>query len=286
MNFRKLTTGTYIIIGIITVLILLVGVPAFVNYLMSVHVVRVYGDTPAWIGFLGTYIGSILSGAITLIGVLLTLKHSEKLNKTTLDLTREETRRNMLPKMIMHAEETLDLIDEFLDTVHELERADKSDINKNLFERSHKLFKVDSDFLLTYTQSFLTLEEKFNKNKKLIRNHMVQINEYAYERFRRFEENFKEIHETRIEPIENELLEFQGHIVTKYRDAYDDVITNLELPLNSIMLDQEDLHLLDKILRKLITAEKKYINDLNDIHFELQDRLNEMLLQFSEQFSL
>ncbi|MGF9738581.1 hypothetical protein ABEX38_14275 [Priestia megaterium] len=285
MNFKNLTTGTYIIIGIITILILLVGVPAFVNYLMGVHTVKVYGDAPAWIGFLGTYIGSILSGAITLIGVLLTLKHSEKESKKAVVLAKAETRRAKLPTMIAHTEECIDIVYEFVEKIQEFEKVDISDLVKKPSERRNKFFTVDGDFLLTTTEKFVSLENEFHKNKKLIRNHMVQIDEYAYQCYRRFEEEFRELYEYRIEPIENELIEFQGHIVSKYMNEYGDIITNMEVRLNSIVLEREDLLRFESILRKLKTAENKYITDLNDIHFELDNRLNQILLRFSDEFS-
>lgn len=277
----KFSNKTYIISAII-----LIVIPIVVNELMSFHIVKVYGDTNAWVGFLGSYFGSIISGAITLIGVLLTLQHSEKESKKALDLAKKEARRNQLPIMITHAEEALDIIDGFLTKVHEFQRIDKSDFNKSSFERAFKLFKVDADFLLAKTTDYITINDEFNRNKKLIRNHMVQIDEHAYQCFRRFEVNSKEIYDSLIEPIEDDLLEFQGHIVTKYRETHDAIITNMELPLNTIRLDQEDLHLLDKILRKLLIAEKKYIDDLNNTHFELQDSLNMMLLRFSDEFSV
>ncbi|MBD8848410.1 hypothetical protein [Priestia megaterium] len=281
MQSIKFSKKTYIISAI-----LLIIIPIVVNELMSFHVVKVYGDTNAWIGFLGSYFGSIISGVITLIGVLLTLQFSQKESKKALDLTRKEARRNQLPAMIARTQECLDIIDEVLPKIYDLEKADIEELKKRPHHRSLRLFIVDDEYMLQKTETCEVFEKEMKEARKLLRNHMVQIDENAYKCFRRFEQEFTASYHMYIKEIENELMQFQGDVVTKYMYKYAHIIHNLEHKLNTIPLNKDDVLRLEKILRKLQTNEPKYISNFSEIYDILENDLNKMLIRFSEEFSV
>jgi len=118
-------------------IILLFLIPIVVNQLMSFNIAKVYGDTNSWIGFFGSYIGSIVSGLITFVGVLLTIK-----------FTREESRREKLPEKINNIEECLDYIEDKLNEIEILTRVDMEEaLCKRSFERTTKLFTIDDNYV-------------------------------------------------------------------------------------------------------------------------------------------
>jgi hypothetical protein len=71
----------YFIAGIMAVLII---VPLIVNGLMFIDGGNVAGDQKTWIGFLGSFIGAIVgglvSGALTLVGVILTINRQRDID--------------------------------------------------------------------------------------------------------------------------------------------------------------------------------------------------------------
>lgn len=84
--------------------ILMILIPIITNYLMFVGDFKVAGDNKTWIGYLGSFwgaiIGGIISGALTLIGVNITIK--SQLNK--------EFQENM-PQQLMNLEDIILFVD-------------------------------------------------------------------------------------------------------------------------------------------------------------------------------
>lgn len=122
--------NTILIISCIIVLL----IPAGVNFLMSFKVVKVYGDTNAWIGFLGSYIGSV----VTLLGVLLTIR-----------FTKNQARQEKLPEKITNVEECLDFVESILAEIDVLTRRDVQEtLNKAPYERKYYLFNINDNYQL------------------------------------------------------------------------------------------------------------------------------------------
>ncbi|MEK4752286.1 hypothetical protein MKX72_07315 [Priestia sp. FSL R5-0597] len=280
MDFKNLSKRTYIILGILTLLILLVGVPAFVNYLMSVHIVKVYGDVPAWIGFLGTYIGSILSGAITLIGVILTLKHSERQSKIAGALAKTEARRDSLPIMISHAEESLDIIRECLQHINVLERIKNH--NPHVF-----LFILDDCYNFLQTEESKEFHTRLAESNKIMRNHMLKIDKDAYQLFRDFENKLGGCYEDNIDPLHINATFLQVDLWDKHLEKEENIGKPRDFALlSTISLDSEEIIRLKKLRDDIINNERIYLYQYYDIYKELQRSLEEMLLRFSEEFSM
>lgn len=63
-------------------IILMILIPIITNYLMFIGDFKVAGDVDTWIGYLGSFwgaiIGGTISGAITLVGVRLTIKNQDR----------------------------------------------------------------------------------------------------------------------------------------------------------------------------------------------------------------
>lgn len=282
MNFKKLTTGTYIIIGIVTTLVTLVGVPAFVNYLMSVHVVKIYGDAPAWIGFLGTYIGSILSGAITLAGVFLTIKHSEKVSQNALKSAEKDARQDKLPTMIFHSEECIDYISACLENIRELRDVNIEELGMFSHERKLTLYIIDHNYNLVKTQEM----QKYSKETfKVIRKHMIKIDANAYKHFRNFEHQFHLKFEEHLRVITLFIESFQNEILEKYMETHAEIITDRHSKLTDIELDKEDAQHLKDLKSDLYQKEKDFIRDLYFIYEDFHEHVIDLHLSFVEEFS-
>ncbi|MBU8732343.1 hypothetical protein [Cytobacillus oceanisediminis] len=92
--------------------ILMMIFPIITNGLMFVGDFKVAGDTKTWIGYLGSFwgaiIGGIVSGAITLMGVRLTIENQDR--KEFIDLYPE--RKMILDSYITKIESTLKYLDE------------------------------------------------------------------------------------------------------------------------------------------------------------------------------
>jgi hypothetical protein len=85
----------YFVLGVI-VLIVSIVVPVITNYLMFVGNFKVAGDEKTWIGYLGSFWGSVISGALTLIGVGFTINSSYEGIKLTLKAQKEAQERQIM----------------------------------------------------------------------------------------------------------------------------------------------------------------------------------------------
>lgn len=75
MNWVKRHKTFCVCIG----LLICVGIPSVINIIMSFNIIPSIGTENAeWLGFWGSFLGGIIGGLATLIGVLLTLKKMEK----------------------------------------------------------------------------------------------------------------------------------------------------------------------------------------------------------------
>ena len=268
---RLKSSRLYIIITILFITLLIV-IPTVVNHLMSFKVIKVYGDTNTWIAFLGSYIGSIISGLITFLGVLLTL-----------EFTKKESRRDKLPEKINNIEECLDYIEERLAELEMLTRIDMEEIlSISTHERNLKLFDIDGNFILknkTVTNN-LTKE-----HVKIIRNYTVQIDTKAYEYFLNFNKTLAKAYLKFIIPIDDKLSSFQTNVIDTYKDTDIMIIIGNENTLDEIELNADDKTALNEIKSELYRTEPDYINDMQNAYMYLRRKLRFLLLDLTKEFS-
>ncbi|MFU2014795.1 hypothetical protein ACM6Q7_06915 [Peribacillus butanolivorans] len=190
-----------LIITILTI-IAIFAIPIGVNALMGRHFEgkTVYGNASTWIAFFGSYLGSILSGVITLVGVLLTIRYTQKQSllslsreeeqhKENMRFVQEENRREKLPEIINNIEECIDFVEEALEELEFLSRGDFEEIlNVTRAEKKLKVFYINDAYHLAKTDKLVDLTKNYLKT---IRNYTVKAATPAYEVFLRFSSYLK-----------------------------------------------------------------------------------------------
>ncbi|MDR4928916.1 hypothetical protein [Peribacillus simplex] len=260
-DYKKILRNTIIITSSTFVLIL---IPYLVNKLMGFNVTKVYGKTDTWIGFLGSYIGSVISGFVTLFGVMLSLK-----------FTKYEAMKDKLPEKIEHLEECIDFIDESIDRLSVLERVDVlSEIAKPIHLRPTKLYHLDPNYNLTPKKNpniDTTIDEYLKSSKKTIRKHLIKVNAEAHVRQNQFSHRLKKHYDVIMNPIEQRVENFQSIIIDAYKETHADEITTGYL----VRIDLNDEHstMLNTIIRDIHLAELKYLGSIIEIHDGLKDDL-------------
>lgn len=234
---------------------------------MGFNVTKVYGKTDTWIGFLGSYIGSIISGFVTLFGVMLSLK-----------FTKYEAMKDKLPEKIEHLEECIDFIDENIDRLSVLERVDVSEMARPLHWRTTKLYHLDHNYNFTPKKNQnidTTIGEYLKSSEKTIRKHLIKVNAEAHVRHKQFSRRLKRHYDISINPIEQRVENFQSTIMDEYMKTHADVITNGYL----VRIDLTDEHrtMLDIIIRDLHLAELKYLDSVIDTYDDFKDDLLDIL---------
>jgi hypothetical protein len=266
---RSKQSKRYLYLCIIVLFIILIFIiPFIVNWLMSFSVVKVYGDTNSWIGFLGTYIGSIISGLITFLGVLLTL-----------EFTKKESRRDKLPEKIHNIEECLDFIEDVLGELEVLSRGDFEEIlSKFSWERKYKLFEIDENYILRKKDIMNRLDTEYVKK---IRNYLVKVNSKSYASFKQFSNRLEGEYITHIKPIDDKLDAFQMEIIDVYQET--DTATIISGNLNEIDLLEDHKQMIKEISSNLYYKEQEYIFALANTYRELKNELLEILFELTKE---
>lgn len=167
---------------------ILIIIPIVVNALMFIPVGKAVSTNNVWIGFFGSYIGSILSGLFTLFGVMLTIK----------DLKMREL-EDKLPKQLVAIDDLIAFINQQYGAFLNL-----SDLKKRDFYIRQRL-----DFTLegpNDSEGLLKLASEVNLNTyKIVRE--------LYDSFSNFER-----------PIGGELVEYNiSDIKTIYTECIEDL---------------------------------------------------------------
>lgn len=155
--FKKLFF--YILIGMACTMIIF---PIVTNYLMFFNIFPVAEDEKTWIGYLGSFwgaiIGGVISGAITLIGVRMTIQNQKN----------EEFIR-IYPQMMLLGDGITDSLKHFLEEINE--------VGQNTFDIVHIVRKYKS-----LSDEHLRNSTKINgfvyENYKHIHGHFYYFDKY------------------------------------------------------------------------------------------------------------
>lgn len=282
-------------------LVIAIIIPFGVNLLMKPQV-GAAGQTDTWISFFGSYIGSILSGLLTLIGVLLTINYTDRQNKIKqertdesnirqLNFTREEnekmlrearkeTRRNKLPEMIYHLEEAIDLVKEqmnILDTWH------KQDIKilKKEYGRETSFIFIDKTYDLGLSGRYL---EMTSLKPKKIRNLAVKADTPAYEAFIQFSHEIEKGYPSNVKKIASELAEFRRSFVrSRYNKLHEHLQPDRDWTVFS--LEGEEKRRLEELNREIFMKDQEYSLHLIVLYTTLHESLIKQLSNLAKEFS-
>lgn len=239
---------------------------------MGFHINKIYGDTNTWISFLGTYIGSIISGVITFIGVMLTIQ-----------FTRNENRRDKLPEKITNLEVCIDFVEECLDEIGVLKNVDIEELfYKGSHDRKLLLFDIDDNYILIRKENHKNLTRDYLKK---IRNLTVLADTEAYWFYTNCKNEIHEAFINHIDSIESRLQAFQVSLIDNYLEDYDEIIISNNGRLTEIPLSSEDMILLNSIKSQLYRGEQKYIFELELAYGELLTGLNGVLYELTYELS-
>lgn len=102
--------------------ILVVGIPIAIDWLIIGNSVPSNISNSAWVGFLGSYLGAIIGGAVSLTGIILTIRFTRLQLNAEKEQYAEQKRLNNLPALDCQisdvgGEETDDCIDLNLDSL-------------------------------------------------------------------------------------------------------------------------------------------------------------------------
>lgn len=155
------------------VIIILIIFPIITNALMFIKTYEVAGDSNTWIGFLGSFggaiIGGVISGAITLVGVRLTIEHAEK------NRMLEE-----YPKKINSIEKLIQSLEDILEEIEGIMVVEEEQYKEKNKARELQLFVIDDNLDIYPTERYKELTTKFLfKIKEMI----LDINTQWYKDF-------------------------------------------------------------------------------------------------------
>ena len=273
--------------------LLLILLPVLVNVLMSFSISNVYGETSTWITFFGSYIGSVLSGLLTLSGVFLTIRYTQELNKEniaftqqenreSIRFTQQENRRNKLPEMIYNLEECLDFLEERREELDKLKERSVEEVILDLHERELKLFYLNDNYQVQKS----TIAIRFIKEYvKQIRNYTVKVDTPAYESFLKFKESIALAYSKEVSPVESEFESFRQGLYIDYEITHSHILWTDNSKFTDIELSSSDTTALIIMKTNLFGAEYTYLRLLVDSYKELEEELSILLLDLTKEFS-
>lgn len=262
------------------------------------------GQPDTWITFFGSYVGSILSGLLTLIGVLLTInytveqnkinqKHADEANLRQLDFTREEnkkileenqreSRRNKLPEMIYNLEECLDFFDTCLETLNEL-------IQIDLYELAHApphkwslyMFEIDDNYKIIGNYKYRQATKEW---LKAIRNLSVKADTPAYEAFLDLQSMVQEAHNRNISPLLKKFDLFRSELIEVYGEKYPTVISK-DFKLSYLELNNKHRIELRDLKVELNRQEGLYMSGMLSAYAKIQEKMQQQLYDLIKEFS-
>jgi hypothetical protein len=192
----------------------------------------------ALIGFIGAIIGGVISGAITLMGVRLTIDHAEKIrkqdaypkkinnlekliNKLESNLKEIETFLRLRPPFELNNNEDLRLF--FIDGNLNIQPTEKYHdiVDKFLYELKEIILEIDSKWYKDY----FVLREKINQARREFQYNEQLINlwEYAQDYFM---EHF--------EPLTDWKDLIEKHKLEEYNQVYKQIVSNEFQLINKI----------------------------------------------------
>ncbi len=219
---------------VIFIIIIIVVIPLLVNFIVlkENYIYEIAKDND-WIGFLGSYIGSIVGGILTLLGVILTIIHTNNLNRKqiTLDnLNRELERLILLTHKIYEAFQVKDLC-EYIRNVNSYKGL--LDLNLKFAANNSKEFQFFNLDLITC----------FNKNYKENELKIVwsEVEEIINQRNLIIEEYIK-ISRENSQPVEKNQIKYKD-----YKNEFLEKLINFELDYDEKFFN---------LLKQLITIKK------------------------------
>ncbi|MCJ7986968.1 hypothetical protein MUB16_28505 [Priestia sp. OVL9] len=249
---------------------------------MSFHIVKVYGDTNAWVGFLGTYFGSILSGAITLVGVFLTIRYSTRESQNAIHFTMREARKEKLPRLISDTQECIDYIDDCLEEIEMLNRQDIEEVlYQPSYERTLRLFEINYNYQLEQKPE---LKKLIKEHVKYIRKITVTINSESYKAYLQLDRDLQASYREHIDEIDTDISLFHATVMNEYFDTHDMIIASNDGKLIDIDLSEFDTETIQDIKSKLYYKEQDYLYGIRDSYEALKETLENTLMRLSEEF--
>lgn len=284
--------------------IAIILIPIAVNLLM-IPKVGAIGQPNTWITFFGSYIGSILSGLLTLIGVLLTINYTVKQNAINQDFTyrenleqlkftraenlrmleenRKENRRNKLPEMIYHLEACLDFLEE---KTEEVEKYNGENLIDTLRTRPHerplKMFLVTENYTVEMQKHTRMITKLYLRK---VRDFTVKADIPAYDAFLKFKENLTSAYAECISSISSDFFDFQFNIMENYFETHDHIIVDSNSDLNEIELIEEDQERLIELKRELYRQDTEYLNQVISAYWAFQETLEVQLHNLVQEYN-
>ncbi|QAS52392.1 hypothetical protein [Halobacillus litoralis] len=211
-------------------------------------------------GFIG-FIGAVLGGTITLVGVLITIKENEKLRK-----------KDEFPKKIDNIERCIIKLD---DGVTEI-----SKINERIDPYSDQgtFHNVNNEISLELTDAY----EEYTKNRlNNIQSDIVYIGSDTYELFLNFRSRIRSIENSlMLNPI-RELEKFKHRIVEKYDLSFESLVGGISLSV----LSREELNEYTSIKINIHDKDQEFIFSLQDemisLISKLQNKKEELLRELN-----
>lgn len=186
------------------------------------------------------FLGAVFGGAITLFGVLLTIKANEKQRK-----------KDLLPQRVHRLENIIKYIN---DAEKEIARYSWLDLS----ERELIFFEIDENYGHVTTELYI----KYIKDEpERIRNEAIYIDAYTYKLFLDFKQRLDSIYEV-IAPAISDLNRFRENLVQYHMAKGTDVwnIKWTELELNQYQKEEKE-----QIVHKYNSLERQYIYQLGEL---------------------
>ena len=284
--------------------IVIICVPIVVNLLM-IPKTSAIGQPDTWITFFGSYVGAILSGLLTLIGVLLTINYTVKQNAINQNFTyrenleqikftrdenirmleenRKENRRNKLPEMIYHLESCLDFLEEKTEEVERFDKENILDTLRNLpHERLLSMFQVDKNYHIEM-QKHARLITKVHLRK--IRDFTVKADVPAYDAFLEFKENLNDAYNEHILPVSRQFSNFTVKLMEDHIETYVDIIVDSNSYISDVSLTIEDEKRMDELKTKLYICDREYLSEVIRIYWNFEEKLQEHLRNLVNEYN-
>ena len=248
-------------ITLLCVLGILIIIPVFINCLMFFNFFPVKGTTDIWIPTLGTFwgaiLGGVISGAITLIGVRLTIKDAENVRK-----------HNEYPLIINNLEKLIKKLENNLKEINKYTWLKVPyDLNTNVELR---LYIINQNLELVPTKDYIKIIEEFLFD---IKENILGIDAKWYKDYFELRNKIKYLRSN----FESE----DSGLKKLFEEAQDYFLENFD-PLKS-WKDYAEVNKseeFNQIIRELSTKELSLIYDLHDVFsdFKHQAELYQMKL--------
>lgn len=197
-----------------------------------------------------SFLGSIVGGGITLAGVILTIRHSDKIS-----------RRESIPRKLFHLENVIMLLEKEIDEMEVMLRPSVFSYK----EKKDHLVEFDNYYKIVKLEAYTKI---FIKNVNQIRTDIFFVDSEIYKLFGLFKMNVENLYSIVFRQAEDYLWEFNEILYEEHPEMF---VVQFEHKYGKLGMELEEL--LAKIKKEVLISDAKLLSEIHHLYTEFKYEL-------------